>query len=643
MDDHKTPWREPGENPFGGGGGSLFDMLFGGMPQGAGQQRQRAQGGNGGDDGNGGGKAGGGPTVNIPGVPTPITINFDKMKTPSKGKLIMWGILAVLIILALYWWFHPTLNLHSERLWYFVGFFILLPCFLYFRLQTARWTQGTAKKAADPTKADRYKHLSWIPAALVLVGLLGGVLSMSWVPGNSYKYASILQTTEKDFAQDIPEVNYNQIPVIDRDSAAILGNRTMGTIADYVSQFEISPLYSQINYQATPVRVSPLGYADIFKWLYNRKDGIPGYILVDMTTQDTELVRLPEGIKYSPSEPLGRNIYRYVQLKYPFYMFDEFAFEIDDDGTPWWVCPVQTRTIGLFGGETIVRVILCNACTGECFNYSIEEVPQWVDRAYPSDLLIRQYNWSGKYLNGWINSWLGQEGVKQTTPGTNGQLGYNYIAKDDDVWVYTGVTSATNDNSIIGFVLVNQRTAESTFYSVAGATEDSAMNSAEGQVQHLNYEATFPLLINIGGNPTYFMALKDKAGTVKKFAMLDIERYQNVAVGDTVSETQANYQQLLVTNGVLGREDVTQVLPEGDLQEATGVVTNMAQAVVDGNTHFFLMLQGQSAIFEVNVADCLDVLFAEPGDTVTISYIAGEDTYAVQGVVVVKKGGVTAG
>ena len=163
--------------------------------------------------------------------------------------------------------------------------------------------------------------------------------------------------------------------------------------------------------------------------------------LVNMTTQNAEIVRLGDHpIHYSQSEPLVRNIDRHVQLKYPFYMFDEKSFEIDEEGQPWWICPVQTRTIGLFGGTTIERVVMCNATTGECQDLAIDEVPQWVDRAYPAELLIEQYNWSGKYKNGWLNSFLGQEGVVQTTPGTDGQVGYNYIAKDDDVWVYTGVT-----------------------------------------------------------------------------------------------------------------------------------------------------------------------------------------------------------
>lgn len=382
----------------------------------------------------------------------------------------------------------------------------------------------------------------------------------------------------------------------------------------------MSNLYSQINYQGTPVRVSPLGYADLFKWFTNREGGIPAYALVNMTTQDAEIVRLEDSpIYYSQSEPLVRNIDRHVQLSYPFYMFGEKSFEIDEDGHPWWICPVKDFTIGLFGGETISRVVLCDATTGETQDLAVADCPEWVDRVFPAELLIQQYNWWGAYNNGWLNSFLGQEGVVRTTPRPpTGTLGYNYIAKDDDVWVYTGVTSATADNSIIGFVLVNQRTQESHFYSVSGATEDSAMQSAEGQVQNLRYTSTFPLLINVSNQPTYFMALKDGAGLVKKFAMIDIQRYQNVAVGDTVADTQKAYEALLATNGVVAEGEGGAT----DVVTVKGTIRSMNQAVIEGNTHFYLTVEGEDgSIFDFALPGLLDIVGYKVGDEINFTYV----------------------
>lgn len=553
--------------------------------------------------------------------------NFsEQMASWGKRALIILAIVLILIGLFCYWWFHPPINIHSVDFWYFITIFILLPIFLVLWARSQAYKKGSAKVTQSDSKAKTFKWLSYVPVFVVALGVVGAIASAAFFPGNAEKYATILETDTLDFAEDIKEVDYNEIPIIDHDSAALLGNRAMGSIPEYVSQFEISDLYSQINYKEAPVRVSPLGYADIFKWWANREAGIPAYALVNMTSQDTEIVRLGDkAIHYSESEPLVRNIDRHVQLSYPFYMFEQKSFEIDDEGNPWWICPVKEFTIGLFGGQTISRVVLCDAASGETIDIPVEECPQWVDRVYPAELLIAQYNWSGAYSSGWLNSWLGQSGVVQTTPGTNGQLGYNYIAKDDDVWMYSGVTSATADNSIVGFVLVNQRTAESHFYSVSGATEDSAMSSAEGQVQHLRYNATFPILINIDGQPTYFMALKDDAGLVKMFAMLDIQRYQNVAVGDTVAGTQETYVRLLATSGVVDENAEGAVFSTVD-----GVIATMAQAVIDGNTHFYVRLEGDSTVYDFVLPGLLNVVGYGVGDRITFTYLESDPISVAQ-------------
>lgn len=571
-----------------------------------------------------GGKGGKGNTPHLD-----LSFLDDVHGPKGKGGWIALIVVAVLVLAALYWWFHPAISINSTGLWFFVGIVICLPTFLFFMHRRQQYSQGGGKFEKSPSKAKRFKWLSVIPVAVIAVGLLGALFSLAIIPGNSEKYSNVLKTDTLDFAEDIKEANYSEIPVIDRDSAILLGNREMGTIPEYVSQFEVSNLYSQINYHGEPVRVSPLGYADLFKWFTNRESGIPAYSLVNMTTQDAEIVRLGDNpIYYSQSEPLARNIDRYVQLKYPFYIFDELSFEIDEDGHAWWICPVRTFTIGLFGGYTIDRVVLCDATSGECTELAVEDVPQWVDRVYPAELLIEQYNWYGSYHNGWLNAFLGQEGVVKTTPGQDGAVGYNYIAKDDDVWVYTGVTSATADDSIVGFVLVNQRTQESHFYSVAGATEASAMGSAEGQVQNLRYTATFPLLINVANQPTYFMALKDGAGLVKKFAMVDIQRYQNVAVGDTVAETQTAYEQLLATNGVLTDEtDLT------DVEQKTGIISKMATAVVDGNSHFYITLQDEDGLYDFALPGLLEIVRYEAGDTITFTYLKTEGASQVYSII----------
>lgn len=468
--------------------------------------------------------------------------------------------------------------------------------------------------------------------AIAVVYGAGALLSSPII--NAKKYQKLVTPEERDFAEDIKEISYDQIPLLDKESAELLGNRKMGSMVDMVSQFEVSSLYSQINYQGQPYRVSPLVYANGIKWLTNQKEGIPAYIRIDMATQDTELVKLDKPIKYSESEYFNRNIYRHLRFQYPTYMFDQLSFEIDDDGTPYWICPVKKFNIGLFGGQTIGKVILCNAQTGETTEYKIEDCPQWVDRAYPSDLLLELYNYHGMLKNGFFNSILGQKGCLKTTDG------FNYLALEDDVWVYTGVTSVSGDKSNVGFVLMNQRTMETRYYVCDGAQERSAMDSAEGQVQNLKYEAAFPLLLNISDQPTYFIALKDGAGLVKKYAMVNVQKYQTVAIGDTVEECEKNYEKLLEADGGESTKGKTE-----EAYKVTGKIEKIAQAVLDGNSHFYVTfddtdlvltppeegaqkLEG-TLIFDIPVTEFPEVIAYNPGDTLSLSFLPGNTVCSV--------------
>ena len=415
----------------------------------------------------------------------------------------------------------------------------------------------------------------------------------------------------------IQQTNYNTIPLLDKDSAELLGNRKMGSMVDMVSQFEVGSDYTQINYNDTPVRVTPLVYANEIKWLTNQKAGIPAYIRIDMATQNTECVKLDKTIKYSKAEYFNRNIYRHLRFHYPTYIFDDqIFFEIDDEGTPYWVCPVKKFNIGLFGGQTVGNVVLCNAVTGECTDYPVDQVPNWIDKVYSAELLTQLYNYYGIYKHGFFNSILGQ---KDCLKATNG---YNYIALDDDVWVYTGVTSVSGDQSNVGFVLMNQRTMETKYYKIEGAIEDSAMSSAEGQVQNLGYRATFPLLLNISDQPTYFMALKDGAGLVKKYAMVNVQKYQWVAIGDTVKECEKAYMTLLATNGI------SKINENQDIFETiSGKITAIAPIVIEGNTHYYVALENSDQLFDIDMSDqnLIGIIRYQQGETIQLTYSPEEN------------------
>ena len=524
-----------------------------------------------------------------------------------KGKIL--AALAVVVLGGVYYYAAlPALNIHSTEVWVFMFILVLIAAAIFVKKKNL--TRYELKESKG------LKVILGVAAALVIIYLAGTLLSSPVV--NAKKYQQLLTVETGEFTTDIEELSFDQIPLLDRDSATLLGNRKMGSMVDMVSQFEVDELYSQINYQNRPVRVSPLKYASLVKWFTNQSEGIPAYIKIDMATQDTELVKLDEGMKYTTSDHFNRNIYRHLRFRYPTYIFNDLSFEVDDEGTPYWVCPVKKYNIGLFGGVTIGRVVLCNAVTGETEDYAIEDVPQWIDRAYSADLLVELYDYHGTLKHGFINSVLGQKDCLRTTEG------YNYLAIDDDVWVYTGVTSITGDQSNVGFVLMNQRTMETKFYEVEGATEASAMSSAEGQVQNLHYTATFPLLLNISGEPTYFIALKDDAGLVKMYAMVNVQKYQIVAVGDTVSECEDNYTALMYENGIKETPEDTR-----DVLSVTAPITKIAQSVIDGYSHYYINLEVTEEIFDVSVVDFIDIIRYDVGEEVTLEYKEGDQSNTV--------------
>lgn len=538
--------------------------------------------------------------------------NGESMK---KGGNLKWKLLAVLAVIVIgfvyYYITLPAINIHNQGFWTFILVLIVVLLGLY--ILRRRMSSVSEMKENKVLRIG-----ACVIGVLLLALLVGTVLSSPIV--NAKKYQNLMIPEEREFAEDIPQISFDQIPILDRDSAVLLGNRKMGSMIDMVSQFEVSELYSQINYNGEPVRVSPLIYASTIKWLTNQSSGIPAYMMIDMANQDTTLVKLDTPIKYSESEHLNRNIYRHLRFNFPTYIFDQISFEIDDEGVPYWVCPVRDYTIGLFGGQTIGRVVLCNAQTGETFDYAIADCPQWVDRAYPADLLLQLYNYHGTLSNGFINSVFGQKGCLKTTEG------YNYIAMDDDVWVYTGITSVNSDQSNVGFLLINQRTMETRYYGISGAEEFSAMDSAEGQVQNLGYQAAFPLLLNIANEPTYILALKDDAGLVKKYAMVNVEKYQDVSIGDTISECQTAYVKMLKATGDGGTDG------DATIAEVTGTISRMATSVIDGNSHYYIVLEGNDAIFDVSVADIVEIVRYTIGDEITLEYIEGDPVCSVTGI-----------
>lgn len=491
-----------------------------------------------------------------------------------KVRIALFVIFAA-VIGGFYYAYFPAINIHLEIFWTtLIVVFLSLAIILGAKSSISQMVGRLSKKPS-------IKEFSWFAKLCsVLVIVCVGVLIVGSALGatlfRSRAYANLLPVDKREFTEDIEQSDQvTDIALMDTESARIFGNRKIGSLSDVVSQYEIEADYTQISIKGQPMKVSGLKYASFFKWWNNRNSGVPGYVQVNPVNSEAKYVKLTKPMKYVPSAYFNYNLQRHVQLTYPTKIISGYKFEVDDDGNPYYICPTMTARVGLFGGIDVNGVIICDPIDGECKYYAIGDCPSWVDSVYDGHLLTKKYNWHGMLSGGYINSIIGQKGCKQATD----DFGYKIIG--DDVWVYTGVTSANGDQSNIGFVMMNQRTSEARYYQVSGAEEHSAMFAAEGEVQEKGYKASFPSLINVSGTPTYIMVLKDAGGLVKLYAMVNVEQYNIVATATSQTKVFEEYKTLLASDGKLETE-------ENDLKEDTITVQSVEYIDSDDGTMVYI-------------------------------------------------------
>lgn len=552
--------------------------------------------------------------------------------TSEKPRVFPW-ILATgttaLFVAAWLWLFCPALNVHSLGMWLLTA--LALFVFIYvFRAAGGHRDFSVKKKTGKAKKSAEWEFS--LPTAgkslaiyLLPVGVLAvmGLIALFGSPAfNAADYAAIRVAQESDFTADLAEsVGTDSIALMDTASAQMLGDREIGSLSDVVSQFDVAWDYTQIDYNGKPVKVAPLEYVGFFKWVNNSQTGVTGYVTVDPVSMSASFHRC-EGMKYIPSAYFTEDAARYLWMQYPTLMLDNLHFEIDEDGNPYYIASVIEKTVGLFGGRTVSGCVVLDPVSGETVRYDLGEIPRWIDVVFDGNLICEQYNWNGLYSNGFWNSLFAKKDCKQVTTYTVSENAeedeeddapvsdYGYIAKDGDIWIYTGITSVNGDSSNIGFLLANERTGESRYYVIAGADEKSAMAAAEGEVQEKRYQASFPSLININGEPTYIMVLKDSGGLVKLYATVNVQQYNLVTTATTQAECIAKYKALL---GIDATEQ-----PESESVTATVTLTAIHQIVVDGDTYFYLVDEQQN-IYRAKAASHPKMLLLSPGDTLTLT------------------------
>ena len=579
----------------------------------------------------------------------PINVEFSDNGRKRKGgavlippeksalKTVISIIIALVTAVIAYYFMLPPMNLGSYK--FYTYWAIVLGSYV-------AATFITSAAFAKPEYVPYVRRRSIVP--IVLAAVLALILGVGWLASSPFfrakSYAKILSIENSDFSNAVSLIDsmsdFNNVALIDKDAAEALADKTLGDFAalDLESQFELLKEDStQINFRGSPYRVYPLQYGDLFKWFFNsvaggKYEGIPGYVRVNMNTQAAELVT-DYDIKYSTAEHFNEYLVRHLRFKYPTYLFGEMSFEIDETGKPYWVVEHIKKTIGLVGGDDVAGIILVDAVTGESKYYTAEEMSApdseiaWIDQAYDSELLVNQYNYFGKYNGGFWNSIIGQSGVKKAS------VGYSFLAIEDDVYLYTGVTSVTSDDSILGFFLINQRTKEAKFYNTTGATESAAQLSAQGKVSDKQWQASFPILLNIDGQATYFMSLKDASNIVKSYAMVNVQQYNVVAIPDNESvDLRSCLEKYIEDLGALSpavivnfnfdgsgiADDDTPKPSEDGTKTITGVITDIRSAVISGNTYYYFELDNSDVYYYVAASLSNRAALFNVGDRVTV-------------------------
>lgn len=533
----------------------------------------------------------------------------------KKGKrIVLSAIITLLIAFIAFYITLPPLNVQSETFWGFLCFVVVVFGILNLLL-SINWRLNSRQIhfTASDVKGNKFA-LGIVIAAIIpiLVIFVGNIASSTFF--NARRYANIITVNEAVFEEDMPESEtVKNIALMDSASATIIGNRTLGALSEVVSQYEIANHYSQINYLGAPQKVANLEYVDFFRWLNNRDVGIPGYVMVDPVQISAKYIELEKPLKYVESAYLNDDLQRVLRFKYPTKIFDNFSFEIDEEGNPYYIVACASPRIGLFGGYDINEVIRFDPCTGESQISRVEDTPSWIDTVYTGYLASQKYDWHGMYANGYWNSVISKKGCKVTTED------FGYIMIDDDVWYFTGVTSITSDESNIGFILSNARTGEYKFYPVIGAEEYSAMASAEGEVQEKRYTASFPSLINVSGEATYIMVLKDDAGIVKLYALVNVEQYTLVATGETQEQAKRAYISLMKQHGVIDENETPDISDDGETQSTKITIKDIKMAVVNGNTVVYITADN-GVVYKQNLFENEALIMLSVGDEIEVSY-----------------------
>ncbi len=528
---------------------------------------------------------------------------YFKNLTLKKIYLMLVGLTVVIVAFSMYVGLQ-SFSIHSAEFRFFLIFLCMVwgaPFFIKYKSEKTLARGGKVQLSKGYLLS---QIMLGIGVAIAIVTMVFSVISSPILISDDY-YDLIDMQENGSFTENVESYENMLIPIVDYSLAEKLGDKKLGE-DNLGSQFTIDQ-YSMIYQDGDIYWVGALEYTGFFKWMNNKDTGSPGYIKISATNpSDVQIVACE--MQYIESayfgQDMARNMYLSNMGKYIAY---DYSFEIDDEGNPYYIKAVYENEFSFVNGLDAVGVILLNAVTGDVEYYDMGSEPSWVDKVVPANIVLTQLNYYGEYVHGFFNTLFAKKEIVNVTDG------YNYIYSNDKFYLYTGLTSIGNDESIVGVVLSDAKTKETTFYSIGGATEYAAKSSAEGMVQDLGYTATQPILINYLGEPTYFTMLKDAEGLVKRYAYVNVKEYQNVGIGETIAAAQVSYNKILS-------------LTDDENSSVTLTIDQIIAVVDDATTYYYIKFADEEyagTIYIAHISTSTELPFYEDGDVVTVTLSQG--------------------
>jgi hypothetical protein len=367
--------------------------------------------------------------------------------------------------------------------------------------------------------------------------------------------------------------------------------------------------------------IFPVEFQSWLKWKQDPQ--VPGYIRVSAENpyEEAQAVQYNSTgdeihIEYLNSACFSHKAKRYLRNNGYFgKILMDWTFEPDDNWNPHYTVSLVERKFG-YAGYVVTHIVDLDLQTGKINKIPIEELPDWIDRVIPLNVIDYNVKRWGLFKNStWGYNFWHKDKSQKPTEGwfmTYGQEG-------ECLW-FSGFTSQSDaDQALVGFTVTSARTGQTTFFKSGGVTEIIAYKTAKSLWSNFDgYEPKELVPYNIDGILTYVIPMS-YSGQYKGVSLVSLTNINIKAKGEGFDEALENFRR------ALNSADANRLSPSGGelmVVSLKGIVDRIGFPIVRDNGQVYpFMLDGVDKIFQVsNGFKTPEILVIQNGDTVEITY-----------------------